>query len=153
LFRTYWELEVEISMAQPKVVDGRAHCVGKRKESRARVYLERGDGEMRVNGKDVNDYFSALPFTEDTVDLIARKPFSVTGTKNNFDVEVNAEGGGYKAQLEAIQHGIARAMTALGEEYKKDLKQEDLLTRDPRMVERKKVGKHKARRGQQFSKR
>ncbi len=140
-------------MAQPKVVDGRAHCVGKRKESRARVYLERGSGDIKVNGKDVNEYFSALPFTEDTVDLIARKPFSVTGTENNFDVEVNVEGGGYKAQLEAIQHGIARAMTALGEEYKKDLKQEDLLTRDPRMVERKKVGKHKARRGQQFSKR
>ena len=140
-------------MAQPKVVDGRAHCVGKRKESRARVYLERGEGEIKVNGKDASEYFKALPFTEEMISLVARKPFSVTGTENNFDVEANIEGGGYKAQLEALQHGIARAMTALGDEYKKDLKQEGLLTRDPRMVERKKVGKHKARRGQQFSKR
>lgn len=140
-------------MAEPKVVHGRAHCVGKRKESRARVYLERGDGDMEINGKDATEYFEALPFTEDMLNLVARKPFSVTGTENNFDVEANIEGGGYKAQLEALQHGIARAMTALGDEYKKDLKQEDLLTRDPRMVERKKVGKHKARRGQQFSKR
>jgi len=140
-------------MAQPKVVDGRAHCVGKRKESRARVYLERGEGEIKVNGKDASEYFKALPFTEEMISLVARKPFSVTGTENNFDVEANIDGGGYKAQLEALQHGIARAMTALGDEYKKDLKQEGLLTRDPRMVERKKVGKHKARRGQQFSKR
>ncbi len=140
-------------MAEPKVVHGRAHCVGKRKESRARVYLERGDGEITVNGKDATEYFDALPFKEDMLNLVARKPFSVTGTENNFDVEANVEGGGYKAQLEALQHGIARAMTALGDEYKKDLKQEGLLTRDPRMVERKKVGKHKARRGQQFSKR
>jgi len=140
-------------MAEPKVVHGRAHCVGKRKESRARVYLERGDGEITVNGKDATEYFGALPFKEDMLNLVARKPFSVTGTENNFDVEANVEGGGYKAQLEALQHGIARAMTALGDEYKKDLKQEGLLTRDPRMVERKKVGKHKARRGQQFSKR
>jgi small subunit ribosomal protein S9 len=140
-------------MAQPKVVDGRAHCVGKRKESRARVYLERGEGEIKVNGKDASEYFKALPFTEEMISLVARKPFSVTGTENNFDVEANIDGGGYKAQLEALQHGIARAMTALGDEYKKDLKKEGLLTRDPRMVERKKVGKHKARRGQQFSKR
>ncbi|MBS3787653.1 30S ribosomal protein S9 [Candidatus Bipolaricaulota bacterium] len=140
-------------MAKPKVVDGRAHCVGKRKESRARVYLERGDGEIEVNGKDALEYFQALPFTEEMINLVARKPFSVTGTENNFNVEANINGGGYKAQLEALQHGIARAMTALGDEYKKDLKQEGLLTRDPRMVERKKVGKHKARRGQQFSKR
>ena len=140
-------------MAQPKVVDGRAHCVGKRKESRARVYLERGEGEIKVNGKDAREYFQAFPFTEEMINLVARKPFSVTNTENNFDVEANLDGGGYKAQLEALQHGIARAMTALGEEYKKDLKQEGLLTRDPRMVERKKIGKHKARRGQQFSKR
>ncbi|MEF8726356.1 MAG: 30S ribosomal protein S9 [Candidatus Bipolaricaulota bacterium] len=140
-------------MAQPKVVHGRAHCVGKRKESVARVYLDRGDGEITVNGQDAVEYFGALPFAEDTVKLVARKPFSVTGTENNFNVEAKVEGGGYKAQLEALQHGIARAMTALGDEYKKDLKQEDLLTRDSRMVERKKIGKHKARRGQQFSKR
>ncbi len=140
-------------MAKPKVVDGRAHCVGKRKESRARVYLERGDGEIKVNGKDSEDYFQALPFTEEMISLVARKPFSVTSTENHFDVEANVDGGGYKAQLEALQHGIARAMTALGDEYKKELKQEGLLTRDPRMVERKKIGKHKARRGQQFSKR
>lgn len=140
-------------MAQPKVVDGRAHCVGKRKESRARVYLERGDGEIKVNGKDAEDYFKALPFTEEMINLVARKPFSATSTENHFDVEANVDGGGYKAQLEALQHGIARAMTALGDEYKKELKQEGLLTRDPRMVERKKIGKHKARRGQQFSKR
>lgn len=140
-------------MAQPKVVHGRAHCAGKRKESVARVYLDRGDGELTVNGRDAVEYFQALPFPEDTVKLVARKPFSVTGTENNFNVEAKVEGGGYKAQLEALQHGIARAMTALGDEYKKDLKQEDLLTRDSRMVERKKIGKHKARRGQQFSKR
>lgn len=140
-------------MAQPKVVHERAHCVGKRKEAIARVYLERGDGEIKVNDRDVVDYFQGLPYTKEVVDLVGRKPFKVTGTENNFDVEATIEGGGYRAQLEALQHGIARAMTALGDEYKTELKQEGLLTRDPRMVERKKIGRHKARRGQQFSKR
>lgn len=140
-------------MAQPKMVHERAHCVGKRKEAIARVYLDRGEGKLTVNGKDAADYFCGLPYTEEMVNLVARKPFKVTGTENNFNVEAKVEGGGYKAQLEALQHGIARAMTALGDEYKSDLKQEGLLTRDPRMVERKKIGRHKARRGQQFSKR
>ncbi len=140
-------------MAQPKVVHERAHCVGKRKEAIARVYLERGDGEITVNDRGVVDYFQGLPYTKEVVDLVGRKPFKVTGTENNFDVEAKIDGGGYRAQLEALQHGIARALTALGDEYKTELKQEGLLTRDPRMVERKKIGRHKARRGQQFSKR
>ncbi|MFW6048806.1 MAG: 30S ribosomal protein S9 [Candidatus Bipolaricaulota bacterium] len=140
-------------MAQPKMVHDRAHCVGKRKEAIARVYLGRGDGNMTVNGQDVVDYFRSLPYTEEMVNLVAKKPFKVTGTENNFTVEAKVEGGGYRAQLEALQHGIARAMTVLGDEYKSDLKKKGLLTRDPRMVERKKIGRHKARRGQQFSKR
>ena len=140
-------------MAQPKVVHERAHCVGKRKEAIARVYLKRGNGEIKVNDRDVVDYFQGLPYTKEVVDLVGRKPFKVTGTENNFDVEAKIDGGGYRAQLEALQHGIARALTALGDEYKTELKQEGLLTRDPRMVERKKIGRHKARRGQQFSKR
>jgi len=140
-------------MAEPKVIHGRAHCVGRRKNSVARVYLNRGDGDITVNGNPAEKYFSPLPYAGKMVDLVARKPFVVTNTLNEYDVEAKIEGGGYRGQLEALQHGIARAMTALDEEYKSKLKREDLLTRDPRMVERKKVGKHKARRGQQFSKR
>lgn len=140
-------------MAEPTIIHGRAHCVGRRKESVARVYLNRGDGNIVVNDMPVKDYFKPLPFVEDIVDRVVRKPFTVTNTLNNFDVEAQAEGGGYKGQLEALQHGIARAMVAFDEEYKKPLKDQDLLTRDPRMVERKKYGRRKARRGQQFSKR
>lgn len=141
-------------MAEPAVVQkNRAHCVGRRKESVARVYLEEGEGEITVNGKPGIDYFQPLPFTEKVLNTVLLKPFVVTNSQNNYNVEAQVEGGGYKGQLEALQHGIARALTAFDENYKPALKEYDLLTRDPRMVERKKYGRHKARRGQQFSKR
>lgn len=140
-------------MGEPAVVDNRAHCVGRRKESVARVYLETGEGNITVDGQQAEKYFSPLPYTGDIVDRVIKKPFSVTDTLNSYDVEAKIEGGGYTGQLEALQHGIARALTAFDESYKPDLKEHDLLTRDPRMVERKKYGRRKARRGQQFSKR
>lgn len=141
-------------MARPKVVHGRAHCVGRRKESVARVYIERnGEGKISINDRDAEDYLEPFAFTSQVINEVVNKPFQVTNTMNKFDVEVKVEGGGYRGQVEAIRHGIARALTVIDEDYRKDLKEEDLLTRDPRMVERKKYGRHKARRGQQFSKR
>mgnify|MGYP006289558441 CR=1 FL=1 len=141
-------------MAKAKLVDGRAHCVGRRKNSVARVYLERnGEGKININGKEAEDYLDTFAFTESVINEVVNKPFQVTNTMNQFNVEAKVEGGGYRGQIEALRHGIARALTAIDDDYRKDLKQDDLLTRDPRMVERKKYGKHKARRGQQFSKR
>lgn len=141
-------------MAEPKIVHGKAHCVGRRKESVARVYIERnGEGNIKINGKDAEDYLDAFAFTDHVINEIVNKPFKVTDTMNKYNVEAKVEGGGYRGQVEALSHGIARALTAIDEDYREDLKQEDLLTRDPRMVERKKYGRRKARRGQQFSKR
>lgn len=140
-------------MAEPKVVHDQAHCVGRRKESVARVYLKRGEGKITVDGKSAEEYFAQVPYPNKVIQTLVKKPFSVTNTMNKFDVEARIEGGGYRGQLEALQHGIARSLTAVDESYKSQLKEHDLLTRDPRMVERKKYGRRKARRGQQFSKR
>lgn len=137
----------------PKKVDGRLHAVGRRKESVARVYLKKGDGEIYTNGKPAAEYFQAYPFVEKQLNKIAMKPFRVADLTNKYDVGANLKGGGVTGQLEALQLGIARALVGVDDNLKKPLKDEGLLTRDPRMVERKKYGRHKARKGQQFSKR
>ena len=121
---------------------------GRRKQSVARVRLMPGSGAVTVNGRDIDDYFGL-----ETLKLIVRQPFGVTGTEGRFDVVCTVIGGGVSGQAGAIRHGIARAMLQAGEEYKPLLKKAGLLTRDPRMKERKKYGLKAARRAPQFSKR
>lgn len=121
---------------------------GRRKNSVARVRLVPGEGNITVNERDVREY---LPFESLILDL--NQPFDVTETKGNYDVLVNVHGGGFTGQAQAIRHGIARALLEADPEYRGSLKRAGLLTRDPRMKERKKPGLKKARRSPQFSKR
>ena len=124
------------------------YAVGRRKTSVARVYLRPGSGKVTVNKRDVEQYFPLL-----TRRRLALSPLRVTDTDTQFDVVVNAKGGGLTGQAEAVQLGIARALLEYNEELRKPLRDADLLTRDPRMVERKKYGQPKARKRFQFSKR
>ena len=122
---------------------------GRRKKSVARVRLyPNGTGAITINGRDIEEYFGL-----DTMKLIVRQPFSVTVTLGKFDVEATVVGGGFTGQAGAIRHGLARALVKANEEYKPALKKAGLLTRDPRMKERKKYGLKAARRAPQFSKR
>ncbi|MFC1726285.1 30S ribosomal protein S9 [candidate division KSB1 bacterium] len=123
-------------------------ALGRRKTSVARVILRPGKGVYKVNKRDLNVYF---PF--ETIQILINKPFKVTETENKFDVFVNVRGGGISGQAGAIQLGIARALLKYEEKLKDELKAYKLLTRDPRMVERKKYGQKKARKRFQFSKR
>ena len=121
---------------------------GRRKTSVARVRLVPGEGNVTVNGRDMRDY---LPFESLILDL--SQPFSATETEGNYDVLVNVDGGGFTGQAQAIRHGIARALLEADPDNRGVLKRAGLLTRDPRMTERKKPGFKKARRSPQFSKR
>ena len=121
---------------------------GRRKHSVARVRLVPGEGKVTVNGRDMRDY---LPFESLILDL--SQPFAVTETAGNYDVLVNVHGGGFTGQAQAIRHGIARALLEADPEHRSALKRAGLLTRDPRMKERKKPALKKARRSPQFSKR
>jgi len=122
---------------------------GRRKKSIARVRLYPGTGVVTINKRDINDYFGL-----DTLKLVVNQPFGVTGTEGKFDVVCTVVGGGVSGQAGAIRHGIARALDqASTEEYHALLKKAGLLTRDPRMKERKKYGLKAARRAPQFSKR
>lgn len=137
----------------PKKVGEAIHAVGRRKESVARVYLREGEGRVWVNGKPAEEYFAAFAFTEDYLNRHLFSPFYVTGTMGRFDVRVRVEGGGATGQLEATRLAIARALTGVAPEFKKPLKDVGLLTRDARAVERKKYGRRKARKKEQYSKR
>jgi len=123
-------------------------AVGRRKTSVARVILAPGSGKITINARPVEQYF---PLETQRTDLL--KPFQVTQTTGRFDARVNVEGGGLTGQVGAIRLGIARALVDLQEEHRTALRQHGLLTRDPRMVERKKYGQKKARKRFQFSKR
>ena len=123
-------------------------ATGRRKKSVARVRLVDGTGKITINKRDIDNYFGL-----DTLKQIVRQPLVLTETEGKFDVFVNVDGGGLSGQAGAIRHGIARSLVKLSEDYKKILKTAGLLTRDPRMKERKKYGLHKARRAVQFSKR
>ncbi len=122
--------------------------IGRRKTSTARVYVRPGKGDILVNNKPFETYF-VLPVQQNTVNL----PFEVTETKGKYDVKVTVRGGGITGQADAVQLGIARALNTLEPETHNALKSNDLLTRDDRMVERKKYGQPKARKKFQFSKR
>lgn len=124
------------------------HKIGRRKTAVARVYVSTGSGNITVNKKDVKDYFST-----GTLQYKVRQPLNMTGNNENFDIKVNVYGGGITGQAEAIRLALSRAMVELDAENRGTLKPEGLLTRDPRMVERKKFGQKKARKKFQFSKR
>ncbi|MDR2760814.1 MAG: 30S ribosomal protein S9 [Rickettsiales bacterium] len=125
------------------------YATGKRKNAVAKVWLKKGKGEIIVNKKPVDEYIKRA-----ILEVIIRTPFEVTKTDGAFDVVCQAIGGGLSGQAGAIRHGIAKALTLLNSEaYRGDLKRAGLLTRDSRVVERKKAGLKKARKGQVFSKR
>ncbi len=121
---------------------------GRRKTSVARVRLVPGDGKIVVNKRDIENYFGL-----ETLKVIVKQPLNLTGTIDKYDVLVNVHGGGFTGQAGAIRHGISRALVQADAEIKPVLKRAGFLTRDPRMVERKKYGLKKARRSPQFSKR
>jgi small subunit ribosomal protein S9 len=122
--------------------------LGRRKTAVARVYLQAGSGAIIINNKDLKVYFPEL-----TLQYQVNLPFEKTGTTGQFDAKINVQGGGISGQAEAIRLGIARALVEANAEYRPMLKPDSLLTRDSRMVERKKPGQKKARKRFQFSKR
>ena len=124
------------------------NATGRRKTAVARVYLSKGKGNITVNKKDYKDFF---PTT--VLQGKVQQAFDATETSKQYDVKVNVDGGGITGQAEAVRHAIARALVKIDEENKPALKAEGLMTRDPRMVERKKPGQKKARKKFQFSKR
>jgi small subunit ribosomal protein S9 len=121
---------------------------GRRKTAVARVFMKPGKGDITVNGKPVDVFFS-----RETGRMVVRQPLEVTNTVSSFDIMVNVNGGGESGQAGAVRHGITRALIEHDESLKPALKKAGLTTRDAREVERKKVGLHKARRRKQFSKR
>jgi small subunit ribosomal protein S9 len=124
------------------------HAIGRRKTSIARIYLEPGNGTITVNKKDYKVYFPTGP-----LQYLLNQAQEIVNQKDGFDITVNVEGGGYKGQAEAIRLAIARALVQMDAENKPALRAKGLMTRDPRMVERKKPGQRKARKKFQFSKR
>jgi small subunit ribosomal protein S9 len=124
------------------------HTIGRRKTSVARVFLKEGKGDITVNKKNFKDYFNTP-----TLHYKLEQAFALTETTGQYDVTINVEGGGITGQAEAIRLGIARALVEVNADFKPMLKADGLMTRDPRMVERKKFGQKKARKKFQFSKR
>ncbi|HEY9116722.1 MAG TPA: 30S ribosomal protein S9 [Roseivirga sp.] len=124
------------------------NTIGRRKTSVARLYMESGKGEIIINGRGLAEYFGS-----DVMEIVVKQPLVKVKQENNFDIKVNVDGGGLKGQAEAIRMAISRALCEVDAEHRPALKSEGFLTRDPRMVERKKYGKRKARRSFQFSKR
>lgn len=127
---------------------GRAYATGRRKDASARVWIKMGSGKMTVNGMDVEKYFS-----RPVLRMIINQPFEVTNRVGQFDVTVTVSGGGLSGQAGAVRHGVSRCLDNFEPELHTALKKAGFLTRDPRVVERKKYGKAKARRSYQFSKR
>ncbi len=123
-------------------------ATGRRKTAVARVRLFPGAGTITVNTRTLEDYFP-----RDTARMRILEPFEVTETKGHYDILVNVQGGGSSAQADAVRHGISRALVATSETLRGALRKAGLLTRDPREVERKKYGRHKARKRPQYSKR
>jgi len=121
---------------------------GRRKSSVARVFMQKGNGQIIVNGKPVDDYFA-----RETGRMVIRQPLALTEHLESFDIKVNVVGGGETGQAGAIRHGITRALIDFNSELKSALSNAGFVTRDAREVERKKVGLRKARRAKQFSKR
>ena len=139
----------EVSPVEPELDDlGRAYATGKRKNAIARVWVKRGSGKIVVNGRDQNTYF-ARPVLR----MLLNQPFEKSERKDQFDVHCTVTGGGLSGQAGAVRHGISRALIKFEPPLRGVLKKGGFLTRDSRVVERKKYGKPKARRSFQFSKR
>lgn len=140
----------ETTVAREPVRDdlGRSYATGKRKDAVARVWIRPGSGKVIVNGKELNTYF-ARPVLQ----MILRQPFQVAGVEDQFDVTATVKGGGLSGQAGAVRHGISKALQLYEPSLRGALKAAGFLTRDSRVVERKKYGKAKARRSFQFSKR
>ena len=124
------------------------HKIGRRKTSVARAYIQDGKGEITINGKDLDTYFGT-----EVLKYKVKQPFLLTETLDQYDVNILVHGGGITGQAEAIRMALSRALCEINQEFRLVLKPEGLLTRDPRMVERKKFGQKKARKRFQFSKR
>ena len=141
---------VEVAAPRESVRDalGRSYATGKRKDAVARVWIKPGSGKVTVNGKDQDAYF-ARPVLQ----LILRQPMQVAGVEGEFDVVATVKGGGLTGQAGAVKHGISKALQLYEPSLRGALKAAGFLTRDSRVVERKKFGKRKARRSFQFSKR
>jgi small subunit ribosomal protein S9 len=122
--------------------------IGRRKTAIARISLTPGKGEIVVNGRTFTEYFPS-----EILQIVVNQPFALTNTLGSFDVKANVDGGGIKGQAEALRLAISRALQTQDAELRSPLKKEGFLTRDPRMVERKKAGRRKARKRFQFSKR
>ena len=122
--------------------------IGRRKTSVARLYLSSGNGTISINGRTLEDYFPS-----EIHKIIIKQPLVLVESDGKYDIKINVNGGGFKGQAEAIRLAVSRALCELDEENRPPLKKEGFLTRDPRMVERKKYGRRKARRRFQFSKR
>jgi small subunit ribosomal protein S9 len=122
--------------------------IGRRKTSVARIYMGPGNGKITVNNKAIEVYF---PF--ELHQIVVKQPLTLVGVDGNYDIQINVDGGGIKGQAEAARMAISRALCEFDAEHRSALKKEGFLTRDPRMVERKKPGRRKARRRFQFSKR
>ena len=127
---------------------GRSYATGKRKNAVARVWIKSGSGNLSINGKAIKDYFSRA-----VLNMLVYQPLELTNKKMNVDTVITVSGGGLSGQAGAIRHGISKALSLLDPNLRSILKSEGLLTRDSRIVERKKYGRRKARRRYQFSKR
>ncbi len=123
-------------------------ATGRRKKAVARVIIKQGNGKFVINGRDIDQYFCM-----DTLKLIAKQPLTLTNLTDKFDVSVKVLGGGFTGQAGAVRHGLARALTLADDTLRKEIKKAGYLTRDSRMIERKKYGLKKARKAPQFSKR
>ncbi|HEX9442951.1 MAG TPA: 30S ribosomal protein S9 [Candidatus Binatia bacterium] len=123
-------------------------ATGRRKTSTARVNLKEGKGGIKINDRTLEEYFG-----RETARMIVLQPFQLTQTTGNFDTEINVTGGGISGQAGAIRHGITRALMLVNGDFRGPLKKAGFVTRDPRAVERKKYGHHKARKRPQYSKR
>jgi small subunit ribosomal protein S9 len=124
------------------------NATGKRKSSIAQVFIKQGTGNIVINKKPLNQYF---PY--ETMKMVVQQPLNVVGVNGKYDITVRVKGGGFSGQASAIRHGISRALIAANSDFRGKLKKEGLLTRDPRVVERKKYGQKGARKRFQFSKR
>jgi small subunit ribosomal protein S9 len=142
-------VETPVVLREPQRDDlGRSYATGKRKDAVARVWIKPGSGKVTVNGKDMSVYF-ARPVLQ----MILRQPFDVAGVAGEFDVTATVKGGGLSGQAGAVKHGISKALQLYEPSLRLPLKAAGFLTRDSRVVERKKYGKAKARKSFQFSKR
>ena len=141
--------EAKAEKKEPKVDKmGRAYATGRRKESVARVWLKKGSGQVIINGKPQDQYFG-----RQTHLLVLNQPFLIADRVSAFDVMCTVKGGGQTGQAGAVPHGVSRALESMEPDLRPVLKKAGMLTRDARVVERKKIGKHKARRSKQWAKR